>query len=340
MRIDVRRDPVVPTRISIISGIRKFRPKEYIESERREEIRRIECPFCPGHEHMTPPAVLVAKLENGKLVFYRDSDSQRITGWIVRVFPNKYPALIPEDPKSPAYGYHEVIVETPNHDREAYLTSIEHYSLSLRILMKRLSDIMTDPRICHVIAIKNYGPRSGASLEHPHMQIFATTFPLPYIVEEVVYTVHKYESEGVCPYCRLIEEDSKTEHKVYENECFIALASRAPRSPYEVWILPKEHVDMPFGMSDYEYKLLADVLAKVLKTYHSFLGNPSYNMWIHIPPKRIDGLSRIVYHWHIEISPVLTTWGGFEKGSGVYIVPVSPEEAGRNLRECIEKGLC
>lgn len=42
------------------------------------------CPFCPGHESMTPPEAMS----------YRDQNSQpNEPGWSVRVVPNKMPAV-------------------------------------------------------------------------------------------------------------------------------------------------------------------------------------------------------------------------------------------------------
>jgi len=44
------------------------------------------------------------------------------------------------------------------------------------------------------------------------------------------------------------------------------------------------------------------------------------------------------YHWRIEIMPRLTKVAGFEWGTGLYINPVPPEEAARQLREVEIKG--
>ena len=334
LRIEVRRDFIVPTRVTIISKVRKFRPKDFLESK-IVEIRKSVCPFCPGNEHMTPPATLIAKIEGNEVKYYRDEGDTRVKGWFVRIFPNKYPALITSLPP-PTYGYHEVIVETPNHDQEAYFLPVEKYALVLRAVFKRIADIIKDPNINHVILIKNYGSRSGASLEHPHMQLFATSFTLPYIMEEIEYCTKHYKSTNICPYCKLISEEKKSPRLIYENEKFIAISARAPRTPYESWILPKFHEDKPLSLDDDSLINLADVLSKVLRAIHGYLNNPSYNIWLHMAPKLSNEL---IYHWHIEIAPVLVTWGGFERGSGVYIVPVSPEEAAQELRTYILSNL-
>ena len=329
--IEVRRDFIVPTRISIISRVRKFRPKDFTHEEAIKR-KRATCPFCPGNELMTPPATLVAKIEHGEIKYYRDKDDKRVSNWFVRIFPNKYPALITALPP-PTYGYHEVIVETPDHYVEPYLTSVHNYALVLKVAIRRINEISKDPQINHIILIKNYGPRSGASLEHPHMQLFATSFTLPYILEEILYSNSYFKEKGTCPYCVLIREELKSPRLVYENRSFIVVVARAPRTPYETWILPKRHSPSLIDLDDQEIIDLADALQKPLEILYKHLGNPSYNLWFHIAPKAISELSSINYHWHIEIAPVLTTWGGFERGGGVYIIPVSPEEAAMDMKK-------
>jgi UDPglucose--hexose-1-phosphate uridylyltransferase len=39
------------------------------------------------------------------------------------------------------------------------------------------------------------------------------------------------------------------------------------------------------------------------------------------------------FHWHLEIIPRLMRMSGFEWGSGLYILPTSPENAAKYLRE-------
>ncbi|RLG74605.1 MAG: hypothetical protein DRO23_06210, partial [Thermoprotei archaeon] len=42
-------------------------------------------------------------------------------------------------------------------------------------------------------------------------------------------------------------------------------------------------------------------------------------------------------HWHIELQPLIETWGGCEKGSGVHIVTVKPEDAANKLRKNLKR---
>ncbi len=334
--IEVRKDFIVPSRISIISKVRGLRPKEFKYGKTVRKTPLSECPFCPGNEFKTPPATLVVKLVGREVLYLKDSNNERVRDWKVRIFPNKYPALTTLG-TSLNYGYHEVIVETPEHIDLPYVKDLNQYVLVFKAIVKRFTDILKDPKINHVILIKNYGPLSGASLEHPHMQFFATSFPLPYVVEEITYSTKYYKDYGRCPYCELISKDLCSSRFIYSNERFVILSARAPRSPYEVWVLPKKHERSFINITDEEIRYLVDALQKILKAYEKCLGNPSFNLWLHTSPKKLSKSDDYVYHWHIEISPILTTWGGFEKGSGTYIIPVSPEKAGEYLKKCISE---
>ena len=57
------------------------------------------CPFCPGNEDETPPAVQVWSLGGDK-------------HWQVRAVPNRFPVV---DAQAPASGRHEVLIESPDH---------------------------------------------------------------------------------------------------------------------------------------------------------------------------------------------------------------------------------
>jgi len=39
------------------------------------------------------------------------------------------------------------------------------------------------------------------------------------------------------------------------------------------------------------------------------------------------------FHWHFELLPRITGIAGFELGSGMFINPVTPEDAAQQLRD-------
>ncbi|MCX6674616.1 MAG: hypothetical protein NTY37_12655 [Methanothrix sp.] len=94
----------------IIAAKRKKRPSDFLLAKTVAGDETV-CPFCPGNEEMTPPAVAVYT-EQGV-----SSDGQeRTAGWLLRVFPNVFATMVPcpapataEWIALPGQGYHEVM---------------------------------------------------------------------------------------------------------------------------------------------------------------------------------------------------------------------------------------
>ena len=92
---------------------------------------------------------------------------------------------------------------------------------------------------------------------------------------------------------------------------------------------------------DYDsYLELAMLLHDNLSRLKNALDDPAYNIILHSCPILDSKLSDFHwqhltsdFHWHIEIMPYLSSIAGFERGSGVYINPVSPEDAAKWFRE-------
>ena len=54
----------------------------------------------------------------------------------------------------------------------------------------------------------------------------------------------------------------------------------------------------------------------------------AFNLGFHTAPHQHAG----DYHWHVHVWPQVTTLAGFERGTGVMINVVSPEQAAETLR--------
>lgn len=325
--MEVRVDPIIPSRVTIISPVRRYRPKEVTSIRHKVSNYSARCPFCPGNEDLTPPASLALRLINGKLELCRESDSYKCSDWVVRVFPNKYPIFSPSATGG-SFGYHEVVVETPKHWVKPHELTPEEWGLAFTAAFKRIGEFLGDSRIMHAAIIKNYGGGGGASLEHTHMQIMGASIIPPIILEEIKYSFMRYRSYGKCPYCNLISSEINSSRYIYSNEAFIAIATYAPRQSYEVCVYPLRHESMPIAEFTYLVKL-GDVLSRILRAYLAILPDLDFNFWIHIPPKNCCSE---FYHWHLELMPAIPMWGGLEKGYELHVVTVTPEEAARDLR--------
>ncbi len=87
---EVRKDYLL-NRWVVIAKERKKRPTDFVKNNLLN--KECICPFCPGNERMTPPAVLVYLSSNGTIRKERDQNGLRHKEWLVRVVPNAYPAF-------------------------------------------------------------------------------------------------------------------------------------------------------------------------------------------------------------------------------------------------------
>ena len=327
----LRKDPVTG-RWVIISIDRQKRPNDF-RIERAVVIGREHCPFCPGHESMTPPEVMAYRQNGG---------APNGPGWDVRVVPNKYPALQVEGTFDRAgdgmldrmngIGAHEVIIETPHHDRTLASMSEPEIVQVLWAFRERMLDLQRDIRLKHVLIFKNHGAGAGATLEHPHSQLIALPIVPDFVREEVDGARRHFAIKERCVFCDIIAQDLTDGRRiVFDNADAVALAPYAPRFAFETWLMPKRHGARFEEAARHEYEGIARLLKPLLQRMDRALESPPFNVILHSAPFGDDTAN--AYHWHLEILPKLTRVAGFEWGTGFYINPTPPEDAADFLRK-------
>lgn len=294
------------------------------------------CPFCPGNESYTPPEIVSVQRKSGA------KNTGTSSNWLVRVIPNKFPALRIEEKtdkegvgiydKIGGFGAHEVIIETPDHDKELADLPIEHMELVLKMYRDRCLDLRKDPRFKYIIIFKNYGAAAGASLEHPHSQLIALPIVPSRVSGEIKGAQTHFDHTERCLYCDILSQE-KGRHRltVLDEEEFAAIMPFASRFPFETWVMPKVHFSNFDDITDEQVKGLASVMKKTFLKLRHALKDPSFNFMIHTLP--IQGKETDTFHWHIEIIPHLTRVAGFELGTGFYVNATPPEMAAETLRK-------
>ena len=292
---------------------RRKRPREFKSINVKEEAKK--CLFCPSNEHLTPPEI-------GRVEYKGE--------WKIRWFLNKFPAV--EKKGTPkikakklllegnAYGVHEIIVETSHHKSQLADLPVQHIREVLEVYKFRIKELSKLREIKYVDVFKNHGREAGTSLLHSHSQIMALP-QIPTLLEEEIEAVKKYKK---CPYCEILNIESKSKRKIFETKNVIAFAPFASSFNYEAWIFTKRH---KVNMEQLEEQELSDIslaLKKILIKLKKI--NASYNFYIHYSPEKEN------LHLHIEITPRLATWGGFELSTEAIINSVLPEDAARFYR--------
>ena len=280
------------------------------------------CPFCPGNEEATPPA-----LES----YGRDGR------WVVRVVPNLYPAFFGDDSmavrnlgpvhvQAAASGIHEVLVFTPEHEESWADLDDRDAGLVMAAMRDRMEEHARSTNIRYTQAIVNQGREAGASLSHPHGQLLG----MPFVPGEILDEERAFARfEGGCILCTTVEaEVADGTRVIYEDDRVVIVCPFWSGTPYEMLVIPRAHEGHLQGSAPLDLAAVGRGLRTALADLRDGLGDIAYNLVFHTAPHRHDG----EFHWHAHIWPKLTTVAGFERGTGVLINIVSPEFAAQDLR--------
>jgi UDPglucose--hexose-1-phosphate uridylyltransferase len=315
----------------IFATERSKRPHEFARSPDdippESPIYKHSCPFCKGNEN--PSEIEYLRIEDER-------------GWRIRIIPNKYPALSPIGDRIrhsegihrsiTGVGYHEVLVEHPDHNATIALMEIDDVINILKAYRQRYNVIRLDKRIESIIIFKNHGEGAGTSLEHPHSQITATPIVPSQIRYRMIEATSYFDDMGECLFCYTLRDELKAQERiVLETEYFVAFIPYAALSPFHLWVFPRHHTSSFGDITEIELVDLAYMLKTVLAKLFYGLNNPAYNYTIRSLPT--DGRQSDYFHWYLAIVPRVSQVAGFELGSGMYINTAMPEDSAKFLRD-------
>jgi UDPglucose--hexose-1-phosphate uridylyltransferase len=279
------------------------------------------CPFCPGHEEATPPAL--------------ESDGPG-GAWLVRVVANLYPAFAGADPmvvthkgpvftEAPASGIHEVLVLSPEHHASWADLDSEQVRLVMVAIRDRIRAHASTPGLRYSQAIVNSGREAGASLDHPHAQLLS----MPFVPREITEEQAGFARfAGNCLLCTTLESESRVQHRVVDDsDGAVSMCPFWSGVPFEMLVVPRSHGAHLHLADEDELVGVGMALRTSLRNLRDRLGTVAYNLVFHSAPYRATG----TFHWHVHILPKLTTVAGFELGTGVLINIVAPEAAAEQL---------
>ena len=302
-------------------------------------------PFSPGNESMTNPSVLSLVAKNGMLQRLQDDEDNYVTNWSIRVFESKNPVVSIDAENSysdrpfysePSYGYHYVVVASPNSKDTFATIDTEQWSNVLVVVQDRLRWLYTQKGVTYVSIYADHGELSGNNNPHPHLNLL-TFSSIPPIIEEEAEASHKILNEkGVCHMCQTVNEEIGGPRQILQTEGFMAFCPWAPSYPYEFWISPKKHTTSFSKISQKEINDLSLILRSTLGGLSKIIKNVSFNLVFHLSPEKKN--SRQI-HWHIEIYPITKNRSGLEQGFGIFLNDISPEDAAEKLGAACRKEL-
>jgi UDPglucose--hexose-1-phosphate uridylyltransferase len=289
--------------------------------------QRANCPFCPGHERLTPEA----------LASY-DRDGQ----WLARVVPNTHPAFEGDQPfvvdhrgpvftEAPASGTHEVVIFGPDHDLPWSAFDDDQATLVMRAIRDRTEVHQGTPGLRYSQAIVNSGREAGSTIEHAHGQLLG----IPFVPRELVDEQGSFTRfAGGCLLCTATASEERVGYRVVDSTAHaITLAPFWSGTPYEMLVVARGHEAHLHRATEANLFGVGIAVRNALAALRTRLGDVAYNVVFHSAPYRATA----PYHWHVHVLPKLTTRAGFELGTGVYINVVRPESAAEELRDALAR---
>ncbi|WOK99453.1 ADP-glucose phosphorylase [Canna indica] len=332
---EIRHDAVFD-RWVLISPARSRRPSDFKSRSPASSSNtnpKPSCAFCAGHERECAPEI------------FRLPPAST-TDWKIRVIENLYPALSRDAEPSPSpvdgllaaapgrcavtgFGFHDVVIETPDHSVRLPDLSLAEVGEVLLAHKQRILQLARLGSIKYVQVFKNYGASAGASMAHSHSQIMGLPLVPPLVSTRLDSMKKFYDMTGKCCLCEAWSEDilvSETAH-------FFAIVPFAASYPFEVWIVPRDHTNHFHEIDNEKAVDLGGLLKLVLQKLSKQLNDPPYNFMIQTAPLALSSSCAHYTHWFLQIIPHLSVIGGFEIGTGCFINPVFPEDAAMVLRE-------
>lgn len=258
----------------------------------RPNLPTERCPFCPGGLEAPEP-------------------------YDVRWFANRWPPL-PD-------GRGEVLLFCAEHDSSLAGLGVRRVRTVVDLWAHRTEVQAGRSDVAYVLIFENRGAEVGATISHPHGQLYA--------LDSVPPAARAAFEHDTCAICA----EMKDGYPVTECDGWRAVVPNAAAWPYELLIASDDHLpDLP-TLSDRQRDALAGCLVDALGRLDALFDAPMpYMLWIHQRPS--DGKSWPSAHVHVNVAPLYRKSGiprfvaAGELGSGLYFNPLRPEEAAAELR--------
>ena len=259
--------------------------------QKRPNLPSTGCPFCVGGIEAPDP-------------------------YDVRWFENRWPAM--------EGGRCEVVLYTPEHDATFWSLGVEGARKVIDLWADRTEQLGSRDDVDYVLAFENRGPEVGATIAHPHGQIYA--------YDHVPSRQSRRLAGGWKPDC------SAGERLVADHGAWLASVPYASTFPIAIDVAPRRQIPDAPSMSDEERDGLAAILVDVLHRLDRLYDQPlPYMMWLNQRPTVSDGYDDAWFNIEI-ISPwrsegVKRFIAAAEIASEEYFNPVIPEDLAARLRE-------
>ncbi len=232
-------------------------------------------------------------------------------------------------PSQSVRGIHEVVIECPDYRSRLADLSVGEVARILHAWQLRVRTLAALPWIKAISVFRNEGMGAGASLPHCHSQILATDFIGGRIARQTDRAQQSRQKTGRCVVEEWLSEELAANQRVLRRDRhFAAICPFASRVPWQVRFVPLA-VNQFEQMSAEQILSLAAQLHSVATAVHAVANNVNHNVILTLPPTATPD----AFQWHVDLLPRPNRMAGFEFGTDVDILAVSPETAVAQLRE-------
>ncbi len=306
-----------------VSPARNARPQTRPSTDASGVATAPACPLCPG---------------GPELPFSYEA----------AVFENRFPSLMATPPPpppgehpvtaptAPSRGRCEVVLYTEQH-QGSLATLAPHEVLNLiAVWTDRSRMLWAEDDVRAVLIFENRGEGVGATLSHPHGQIYAFDHLPPQLAQRFERHLAHRREHGRCLGCEVVAMDvAAAERQVTENEHFTVSVPFAPRWPYEVHVRARRHGAGRLGdLTTAEQGALAAALRELVHRYDRLFDRDlPYMMVVHEAPDDAPD-----WHLSFEFLPPhrgpdkLKIRASVETATGLFINDTLPETTAGALR--------
>jgi UDPglucose--hexose-1-phosphate uridylyltransferase len=315
---ELRWNPVIKWWVMVSAG-REKRPLMPVD----------HCPFCPGSEKVPQT-------------------------YDVFSYPNDWPILSPLPPEidpnqsslyrnAPSLGKCEVILYSPDHNKSLGDLSAESTGKLIDLWTERYRALSEMKDVNYVFIFENRGKEIGATIMHPHGQIYGFPFIPKKIELELASCKEYFETQKKNLYREILSEELADGRRIVdENDAFVTFVPYFAEYPYQTYIIPRQHRLSIDEFDEKEKKLFGESLTRIVTIYNNVFPR-EFPYMMCFDQKPTDGGDYPYYQFHVEFFPPLRNEktqkfnASSETGGWVHGNPSSPELKAAELKSIKEK---
>ncbi|NPD88562.1 MAG: galactose-1-phosphate uridylyltransferase [Asgard group archaeon] len=311
---EIRKNPFTGE-VVIFSEIRQDRPD-------RDSSK---CPLCSGSEEV-PTFTKPLRISNKFPALSKDVEYKKY----------KKDSFYE---KTSGYGCCELVVYTDMHNSKFIELLVDESMGILEAWMQATKQLGSNKNLKYILPFENYGEEVGATLLHPHGQIYAFPFIPDYMKREMKTILEYRKNHNKCMMCDyLATEQEGKDRIIYEDENIVVLIPYFAKYSYDLFIYLKRHISFLHQCTRSEMVSMLSFFPIAIKALNKlFEKEVSYSLSLHQGPINSEGST--AFHMYFKLhtpqrnKKSIKLLGAVETSTNTFINGTLPETAAAQLRK-------